>query len=49
MLYTYSKWRLQANVRKSAVMIFSKDAVNVCWNSKWGGSIAFQLCLLIVI
>ena len=28
-----SKWRLQANVIKSAVMVFSKDAVNGCW--KW--------------
>ena len=31
-VYSYcSKWRLRANV--SAVMVFSKDAVNVCW--KW--------------
>ena len=29
-----SKWRLQAKVSKSAVMVFSKDAVNGCW--KWG-------------
>ena len=34
-VYSYcSKWRLRANVIKSAVMIFSKDAVNGCW--KWG-------------
>ena len=34
-VYTYcSKWRLRANVSKSAVMVFSKDAVNGCW--KWG-------------
>ena len=25
------KWRLRANVIKSAVMVFSKDAVNGCW------------------
>ena len=31
-VYSYcSKWRLQANVIKSAVMVFSKDAVNGCW------------------
>ena len=28
-----SKWRLRANVSKSAVMVFSKDAENGCW--KW--------------
>ena len=28
-----NKWRLRANVIKSAVMVFSKDAVNGCW--KW--------------
>ena len=34
-VYRYcSKWRLQANVSKSAVMVFSKDAVNGCW--QWG-------------
>ena len=34
-VYSYcSKWRLRANVSKSAVMVFSKDAVNGCW--KWG-------------
>ena len=34
-VYSYcSKWRLRANVSKSAVMAFSKDAVNGCW--KWG-------------
>ena len=34
-VYSYcSKWRLRANVIKSAVMVFSKDAVNGC--SKWG-------------
>ena len=34
-VYIYcSKWRLRANVSKSAVMVFSKDAVNGCW--KWG-------------
>ena len=34
-VYSYcSKWRLGANVRKSAVMVFSKDAVNGC--RKWG-------------
>ena len=27
------KWKLQVNVGKSAVMVFSKDAVNGCW--KW--------------
>ena len=33
--YSYcSKWRLPANVSKSAVMVFSKDVVNGCW--KWG-------------
>ena len=33
-VYSYcSKWRLRANVSKSAVMVFSKDAVNGCW--KW--------------
>ena len=26
-----SKWRLRANVSKSAVMLFSKDVVNGCW------------------
>ena len=31
---------------KSAVMVFSKDAVNGCWN---GESIASQLSLFIVI
>ena len=34
-VYSYcSKWRLRANLIKSAVMVFSKDAVNGCW--KWG-------------
>ena len=34
-VYSYcSKSRLQANVSKSAMMVFSKDAVNNCW--KWG-------------
>ena len=34
-VYSYcSKWRLRANVSKSAVMVFSKGAVNGCW--KWG-------------
>ena len=34
-VYSYcSKWRLRANVSKSAVMVFSKVAVNGCW--KWG-------------
>ena len=34
-VYSYcSKWRLRANVIKSAVMVFSKGAVNGCW--KWG-------------
>ena len=34
-VYSYcSKWRLRANVIKSAVMVFSKDTVNGCW--KWG-------------
>ena len=34
-VYSYcNKWRLRANVIKSAVMVFSKDAVNGCW--KWG-------------
>ena len=28
-----SKWRLRANVIKSAVMVFSKDVLNGCW--KW--------------
>ena len=27
------RWRLRANVSKSAVMVSSKDAVNCCW--KW--------------
>ena len=31
-VYSYcSKWRLRANVSKSAVIVFSKDAVNGCW------------------
>ena len=48
-VYSYcSKWRLQANVIKSAVMVFSKDAVNGCW--EWGEHIiVFQKYLLIVI
>ena len=34
-VYSYcGKWRLRANVIKSAVMVFSKYAVNGCW--KWG-------------
>ena len=34
-VYSYcGKWRLRANVSKSAVMVFSKDTVNGCW--KWG-------------
>ena len=34
-VYVYcNKWILQANVSKSAVMVFSKNAVNGCW--KWG-------------
>ena len=34
-VYSYcSKWRLRANLSKSAVMVFSKDAENECW--KWG-------------
>ena len=33
-VYSYcSIWRLRANVNKSAVMVFSKAAVNGCW--KW--------------
>ena len=33
-VYSYcSIWRLQANVSKSAVTVFSKDAVNGFW--KW--------------
>ena len=32
--FVYSKWRLRANVSKSAMMFFSKDGVNGCW--KWG-------------
>ena len=39
-VYCYcSKWRLQTNMSKSAVMVFSKDAVNGC--CKWG-SIALK-------
>ena len=35
MLYNYcSKWRLKANVTKSAVMVFAKDTVGGTW--KWG-------------
>ena len=31
-VYSYcSKWRLRANVSKSAVMVFSKHAANGCW------------------
>ena len=31
-VYSYcSKWRLRANVSKSAVIVFSKDTVNDCW------------------
>ena len=31
-VYSYcSKQRLSANLSKSAVMLFSKDAVNGCW------------------
>ena len=31
-VYSYcSKWRLGANVSKSAVMVFSKDVENGCW------------------
>ena len=34
-VYSYcSKWRLQTNVIKSAVMVFSNDTVNGWW--KWG-------------
>ena len=34
-VYSYcSKWRIRANLSKSAVMVFSKDAVNGCL--KWG-------------
>ena len=34
-VYSYcSKWRLRANVSKSAVMVFSKVAINGCW--QWG-------------
>ena len=47
-----SKWRLPTNVSKSAVMVFSKDAVNGCW--KWGEhslpkSIYLQLFIYIAI
>ena len=46
-VYSYcSKWRLRANVSKSAVMVFSKDAVNGCW--KWG-EYSLPIVLLIVI
>ena len=32
-VYSYcTKWRLGAKVISSAVMVFSKDAVNGCWN-----------------
>ena len=30
----YNKWRLKANVTKSAVMVFAKEAVEGTW--KWG-------------
>ena len=31
-VYSYcSKWRLRANVNKSAMMVFSKYSVNGCW------------------
>ena len=34
-VYSYcSKWRLKANVTKSAVMVFTKEAVEGTW--KWG-------------
>ena len=47
-VYSYcSKWRLRANVSKSAVMVFSKDAVNGCW--KWGEYSLPIVSLLIVI
>ena len=46
-VYSYcSKWRLQTNVIKSAVMVFSKDAVNVVGSE---ASIVFQKYILIVI
>ena len=41
-----SKWRFRANVIKSAVMVFSKDAVMVVGSE---ASIVFQKFLLIVI
>ena len=34
-LYVYCcKWRLKANISKSAVMVFARDAVEGSW--KWG-------------
>ena len=35
MVYAYScKWRLKANVSKSAVMVFARESVDGAW--KWG-------------
>ena len=48
-VYSYcSKWRLRANVIKSAVMVFSKDTVKLMVVGS-GASIVFQKYLLIVI
>ena len=42
-VYSYcSKWRLRVNVIKSAVMVFSKDAVYGCCLVGSGASIVFQ-------
>ena len=37
-----SRWRLRANVSKSAVMVFSKTSVSGEW--KWGEQ-GFKLCI----
>ena len=47
MVHRYcNKWRLKANVTKSAVMVFSKNSVESGWN---GESINFLKCQTIVI
>ena len=45
-VYRYcNKWRLRANVSKSAVMVFSRSVVGGDW--MWG-NISYQMCLAIV-
>ena len=38
----YCKWRFKANIRKSAAMVFARDAVEGDW--KWGENTLPKVC-----